>query len=147
MSRYGTFRQHPTRQLAGTSSRTRKTTRPAKPPAPLEHDIQALFVELVAQLGKPLDVSFAIPNAAKRSPRLMARLRREGFRKGIPDWCLPVGRGPYNALWLEFKRPGGKPTEEQAEMLARLAEEGSATHIVDDAAKGLEIVRAYLALG
>ena len=146
MSRYGKFRQQLTRELAAESSPTRKTTRRAKPPVPLEHDIQVLFVRLVSALGRPLDVSFAIPNAAKRSPMLMGRLKREGFRKGIPDWCLPVPRGPYNALWIEFKRPGGKPTEEQQEMLARLAEEGSATHIVDDAAKGLEIVREYLAL-
>lgn len=147
MSRYGTFRQHLTRQLAGTSSPTKKTIRPAKARRPLEHDIQALFVDLVAQLGKPLDVSFAIPNAAKRSPMLMGRLKREGFRKGIPDWCLPVPRGAFNALWIEFKRPGGKPTAEQAQMLTRLQEEGGAVHVVDDAAEGLEIVRAYLALG
>ena len=146
MSRYGKFRQQMTRELAEASSPTRKTTKPAKPPVPLEHDIQALFVQLVAQLGKPLDVSFAIPNAAKRSPMLMGRLKREGFRTGIPDWCLPVPRGPYNALWIEFKRPGGKPTPEQTEMLKRLEEEGGAVHIVDDAAKGLEVVREYLAL-
>jgi len=140
MSRFGKFRQEMTRIQSG---RTRGTTSTAKP---LEHDIQALFVRLVASLGPPLDVSFAIPNAAKRSPMLMGRLKREGFRKGIPDWCLPVPRGPYNALWIEFKRRGQKPSPEQAEMLKRLAEEGGATHVVDDAAKGLEIVRQYLAL-
>lgn len=110
-----------------------------------EHSIQAAFVRALEMTGKPeIAVSFAIPNAAKRSFRVMAMLKAEGFRTGMPDWCLPVARGPYNALWIEFKRPKQKPTIQQQEMHRLLKEHGGLVLVETDSMTAVQSVLNYL---
>jgi hypothetical protein len=74
---------------------------------------------------------FAIPNGSKlagspgRRAAQWARLEKEGTRKGIPDYCLPVARGPYHGLWIELKSTKtAKVTPEQRGWIAALNEQG-----------------------
>lgn len=79
-----------------------------------EHHEQALVVKwAVTQLldYPELDCLFAIPNLGvkfdgdeRRGYALMARMKAQGLRPGMPDLCLPVARGGYNALFVEMKR-------------------------------------------
>lgn len=70
---------------------------------------------------------FAVPNAGgfrggfKSNAGMVAKLRDEGVRPGVPDLMLAITtldsqRVPYAAagLFLEMKRHKGKPTPEQA---------------------------------
>lgn len=52
-------------------------------------------------------------NGEKRDIRTAARLKSLGVIKGIPDLVLISPHG--SAHFLEFKRPGGELSEEQAE--------------------------------
>lgn len=63
----------------------------------------------------------------------------------MPDWCLPIARCGYNALWLEFKRPKQKPTPEQLEVHRSLEEWGGLVYVVTDAQAALELVLGYVA--
>jgi len=153
MGRYGNFRREMTRKLGGgtASSPTptpAKSSKATQSSPPLEHEIQKAFVSMVNVLPDPaVRVAFAIPNAAKRSYRLIAMLKAEGFRAGMPDWCLPVPRGQYCALWIEFKRPGEKARPEQAAMHDLLRAEGASVQLHTDANEALKAVRDYLSLG
>ena len=93
-------------RLSATRIRSRSA---AKVPKPLEHDLQATCVEWLAVLEKQGKLSYiAIPNAAKRSPRLMNRLKKEGFRTGFPDLIVLIPKGLAEPVTLvaELKRPG-----------------------------------------
>lgn len=65
-----------------------------------------------------------------------------GVTSGWPDYLflLPGGR----TLWIEFKKPGAKPTALQAHRLATLDALGFECAVIDDHEKGAaQIRRAY----
>jgi VRR-NUC domain len=85
-------------------------------------------------------------NGELRTPATAAKLKRMGVRAGVLDWCLPVARGHFASLWIEFKRPGGKPTEEQRHEIEQLRANGSKVEICDDWEKAAKITLEYLQL-
>lgn len=94
-----------------------------------EHSIQAAFIAKVddpANQRRWPELAFfhAIPNGGKRMPAVAAKLNAEGLRPGVPDTHLPVARGGYLSLWIEFKRPGGTTTPEQSHWMSALQREG-----------------------
>jgi len=76
-----------------------------------EHRLQALVLQHLEANGKPNVYVFAIPNAARRTPMLAARMKAEGLRAGIADLCimLPGGR----TCWLELKTLKGVQSDAQ----------------------------------
>jgi hypothetical protein len=85
-----------------------------------EHQEQALVVkwsETQLRNYPELSCLFAIPNLGVRfendvakGAALMARMKAQGLRPGMPDLCLPVARGGFNALFIEMKRLKLRPT-------------------------------------
>lgn len=74
-----------------------------------------------------LALLYHIPNEGQRDPRVGARMRAEGLRKGVPDLCLPVARGGSHGLYIELKRTkGGRVSPEQAEWIDGLLRQGYA---------------------
>lgn len=65
----------------------------------------------------PEFVLFSIPNGGARSAVTGAIMKREGARKGVPDLFLAVPMGRYHGLFIEMKKPGGKPSPEQRAFL------------------------------
>lgn len=92
-----------------------------------------------------LGLSFAIPNAARRGPALAFWMKAEGMRAGVPDWCLPVPRGSYAGLWIEFKRPGGKLSDAQKVYGDMLQGHGHFVDVCLSAQAAIELVKWYLA--
>lgn len=116
-------------------------------PVPLEHQIQAAYVEwtlLNTARFPALALGFAVPNAARRSYRLAARMKREGLRSGVPDWVLPVPRGKYTGLMIEFKRPGEKPTQAQKDYMGLAETEGWLCVVCDSTEAAVNLTRDYL---
>lgn len=97
---------------------------------------------------------FAIPNFSGRlgnAPPVAAKiqgakLKKEGRKKGVPDICLPVARYRYHGLYIELKRPGGKPTDEQRDWLARLRKRGYAAVLCVGWEAARETIEHYLSL-
>lgn len=98
--------------------------RPAKEAyAGLEHDLQKAFFanNAVQQLGDVFLYLFhAIPNGGTRNKIEAGRLKAEGVKAGIPDTFLPISRGKYHGLYIEFKSKANKPDEDQRVMLLML---------------------------
>lgn len=111
-----------------------------------EHDIQvALMRWMRLQHRKAYKVTYATPNAAKRTPRQGAYMKAEGLKSGVPDICIPIPRKGFGALYIELKREGGKLTDNQAEWLDNLNEAGNMAVLCVgfDAAK--DTINSYLA--
>jgi len=83
-----------------------------------EDRLQTSIVEFL-RLALPDHVTFAIPNAARRSVVEGAAMKRTGTVAGIPDLAIiaPLGQ----AHFLEVKTAKGKPSQAQREVHARFA--------------------------
>lgn len=76
---------------------------------------------LMRQQFPELALLYAIPNGGARDVRTGKRLKDEGVRRGVPDLCLPVARGPWHGCYLELKRrDGGTLSEHQEWWLEQL---------------------------
>lgn len=114
-----------------------------------EHEHQvALFAwaMLAAKRHPELALLFAVPNAAKRSPRLGAYMKAEGLRAGVPDIFLPISRGGYGCLAIELKTPKGTATPEQKAWVERLNEYGNYAVVCKGWELAKDAIEKYLAL-
>jgi VRR-NUC domain-containing protein len=124
-----------------------------------EEAIQRAFIEWCEwnqKLGYPeLALGFAVPNGGLRPAAISSlgrrysvegqKLKALGVKRGVPDWALPVARGGYIGLMIEFKRPGEKPTSEQADY-ARLAQShGHKVVVCTSPEAAIAVVQEYLA--
>lgn len=117
-----------------------------------EHAIQSAFCDwcrLNETRYPALKLAFAVPNAAKRSVRLAARMKAEGLRAGVPDWILPVPAQnyPYGyiGLAIELKAHRTKISPAQSEYMAMLKSYGWRVELVrDDWEIAKRIVEEYL---
>ncbi len=87
---------------------------------------------------------FAIPNGGQRDARVGANLKAEGVKPGVSDLMFPVARFGYHGLFIEMKKPGGKPSLEQKDFLAFTKEQGYAVVVADHWQKAAEILERYL---
>ncbi len=92
------------------------------------------------------ELLIAIPNQGRRSRSNASRMVAEGLRAGCPDWFLAVPRGDCAGFWCEMKAHGGKLSENQRLMLARLTKVGFATLVAFSAQDAINALRAYLNL-
>lgn len=91
---------------------------------------------------------FAVPNAAKVSNPITARIRKaEGLRAGIPDLCLALPRGPYHGLFIELKVEKNTPTDHQRSVLRELELQGYAVAIPIGFEAAKRVIEDYLRQG
>jgi len=93
----------------------------------VEHNEQAAlfrWAEMMKRKHPELELMYAVPNAARRSPRQGAWMKAEGMKAGVPDVHLPVANGSYIGLWIEMKAGKNKPTPEQRKRMADLEHVG-----------------------
>jgi hypothetical protein len=98
----------------------------------------------------PEIIIFAIPNAAKRSFALAARMRKEGMVSGIPDLFIAKDSREgifqmYNGLFIEMKRSDSeKTTANQDYYLQKLQEAGYKTAVCHSFDEFQQTVNEYL---
>lgn len=93
----------------------------------VEHQIQKAFfkwLDLNKKRIPALELFHSIPNGGARTPIQGAILKAEGVRAGALDTQLPVARGGFIGLAIEFKAPEANPSKEQRERAERLMIEG-----------------------
>lgn len=91
-----------------------------------------------------LELLYAIPNGGKRHVAVAAKLKAEGVKKGVLDYCLPVARGGFHGLYLELKAPRGRLTDEQKWWIKKLVERGYAAGVCYGAEEAIRILETYL---
>ena len=88
----------------------------AKAPVPLERHIQFSVLKQLRYCAPAVSM-VAIPNAAKRGPAAIRQAKQEGMATGFPD-AMFIWHGGH--CFIEFKRPGERPNDNQAEWIERL---------------------------
>ena len=94
-----------------------------------------------------LAVAYAIPNAARRSPRQGARMKAEGLRAGVPDICIPAPIGKYCGLYIEMKAGKNKPTEAQLHWIEALGIVGHRVEVCYGEQAAKDIILNYFKEG
>ena len=101
---------------------------PNAPIVPTESQEQCVLVEwanLAALKTPELNLLYHIPNGGHRNKAVAAKLKAEGVKSGVPDFCLPVARRQYHGLYIELKRTrGGRLKQEQKLWITALTEQG-----------------------
>jgi hypothetical protein len=117
---------------------------------PTEYQIQSTFVTLCRLHERrypALQLAYGIPNAGAGASRGRAgKMKAEGARPGIPDWCLPVSNGRHIGLYIEFKRNKfmhGTAVQKSVHSRLRLA--GHRVEVCWDVEQAWKLVREYLA--
>jgi hypothetical protein len=97
-------------------------------------------------LGNGLSLSYFMRSltGARGILRVATKLKAEGVKRGVPDYCLPVARGRYNGLYLELKAPGGRVTVEQNWWIDKLEDQGYAAGVCYGADEAIRILETYL---
>jgi len=109
-----------------------------------EHLLQTFVLAHLEAYARRNVYAFAIPNAARRSPMLAARMKAEGLRAGVADLCimLPGGR----TGWLELKNRKGRQSVAQLSFAAiceRLDHDYAVVRSLDEA---ITVLKAWGAL-
>lgn len=117
-------------------------------PIPKEaQEQEALFswADIVMHQYPELELLYHIPNEGKRSKSNGAALKRQGLKKGVPDLCLPVARGGYHGLYIEMKRIGEKPSDNQKRWLYLLKQQGYCTTVCDEGwEQAVKVIEGYM---
>ena len=106
---------------------TRRTRRERMGLNPSEHTEAVRFMRVV-RLHEPrypaLCWLFAIPNGGWRNLTVAQKLKGEGVRRGVHDYCWPYKAGTYPGLFVELKSRGGQPTKEQRDFAEFVQHQG-----------------------
>lgn len=108
----------------------------------------ALIREFRSQFPQFAELLIHIPNGGSRKNAYEGwRLKEQGVRAGVSDLFLPVARGTYHGLWLEFKAAppyDAAVSASQREWLTLMAGQGYAAHLCRGVPEALAVLSDYL---
>jgi hypothetical protein len=91
-----------------------------------------------------------IPNGGSRKNAFEGwRLKEQGVRAGVSDLFLPVARGGFFGLWIEFKAAppnDAAVSESQETWVKEMHGQGYAAHICLGVDAAMQVLRDYMAL-
>ncbi|MGR3991452.1 VRR-NUC domain-containing protein [Pseudomonas sp. 1121_17] len=129
--------------------------RPFKSKTPLAKPIDregqeqaALMREIELRYPEVFELIYHVPNGGHRVKAVAAKLKAQGVKAGIPDLVLPMARGGYFGLYIEFKatvEPAPVSTS-QKDCLRRLNAQGYLAIVCRGHFDAMEQLRAYLVL-
>lgn len=71
-----------------------------------EHSIQTAFFAWVSLVKEPgTRWVHAIPNGGERNKITAGKMKAEGARSGVWDVFVPLPRGEFHGMYIEFKTP------------------------------------------
>jgi len=107
----------------------------------------ALMKEISMRYPSAAKLMFHVPNGGHRHKLVAMKLKEQGVKAGVPDLVLPMARGGYFGLYIEFK---AKPpfdaavSASQDAYLHGLNEQGYLAIVCRGHVDALEALRAYL---
>lgn len=129
---------------------TRITRREKSGLAPSEHtEGVRLMRALSYHLGGTPELRwfFHVPNGGWRNRTVAAKLKGEGLKPGVADYCLPVPRGGFNGLFLELKAGKGRASKEQKEFAEFVLAQGYKHVFVTGWEAAYAAVKDYMGIG
>ena len=103
------------------------------------------FPELKNLMGIPNGAHLA--GTTKQRAAKMARLKKEGFRKGASDLFLPVAKKGFHGMWIEMKRArGGAVSADQKDFINDMTEAGYYAVVCRGAEEAIKAITNYMNL-
>jgi hypothetical protein len=109
----------------------------------------ALLRELALRFPAAAELIFHVPNGGHRVKAVAAKLKAQGVKAGIPDLVLPMARGGYFGLYIEFKANPPFDAEvsvNQQASINKLNAQGYLAVVCRGHIDALETIRSYLLL-
>ena len=109
----------------------------------------ALIKELELRLPDVAALIYHVPNGGHRHKLVAIKLKGQGVKAGVPDLVLPMARGGYFGLYLEFKATAPNDAAVSASQHAwirRLNDQGYLAIVCRGHFDAMEQIRAYLRL-
>jgi hypothetical protein len=109
----------------------------------------ALIKELELRLPDVAALIYHVPNGGHRHKQVAVKLKGQGVKAGVPDLVLPMARGGYFGLYLEFKATAPNDAAVSASQHAwirRLNDQGYLAIVCRGHFDAMEQIRAYLRL-
>jgi len=107
----------------------------------------ALMTELRIRLPEVADLIYHVPNGGHRIKAVAAKLKAQGVKAGIPDLVLPMARGGFFGLYIEFKATPPNDaaiSSSQHERIRKLNDQGYLAVVCRGHFDTVEQIRAYL---
>lgn len=107
----------------------------------------ALMQELQMRYPQAYKLIYHVPNGGHRVKAVAAKLKGQGVKAGVPDLVLPMARGGYFGLYIEFKArpPFDAPlSPSQDAFLQALLSQGYLAIVCRGSIDAVEAIRAYL---
>lgn len=124
----------------------------AKRAKPVDREGQeqaALMRELDLRYPDVAKLIFHVPNGGHRVKAVAAKLKAQGVKAGIPDLVLPMARGGYFGLFIEFKAAppfDADVSASQHGFIQALNLQGYLAVVCRGRLDAMEALRAYLQL-
>lgn len=107
----------------------------------------ALMTELRIRMPEVADLMFHVPNGGHRVKAVASKLKAQGVKAGIPDLVLPMARGGFFGLYIEFKATPPNDaaiSSSQHERIRKLNDQGYLAVVCRGHFDTVEQIRAYL---
>ena len=109
----------------------------------------ALMAGLRARMPGVADLIYHVPNGGHRVKAVAAKLKAQGVKAGIPDLVLPMARGGFFGLYIEFKATPPNDaaiSSSQHERIRKLNAQGYLAVVCRGHFDTMEQIRAYIRL-
>lgn len=108
----------------------------------------ALLSEIELRYPQVFELIYHVPNGGHRHKLVAVKLKQQGVKAGIPDLVLPMARGGFFGLYIEFKATvePAPVSPSQAACIRRLNEQGYLAVVCRGHFDAMEQIRAYLRL-
>lgn len=107
----------------------------------------ALMKEIALRYPAAAKLIFHVPNGGHRHKLVAIKLKEQGVKAGVPDLVLPMARGGYFGLYIEFKARApydAAVSPAQDAYLQALTDQGYLAIVCRGHVDAIEAIRAYL---
>ena len=109
----------------------------------------ALMLEIELRYPELFVLIYHVPNGGHRHKAVAAKLKGQGVKAGVPDLVVPMARGGFFGLYIEFKAtpPNDAAVSiSQYAWIRQLSEQGYLAIVCRGHFDAMEQLRAYLRL-
>ena len=107
----------------------------------------ALLKEVTLRYPAAAKLIYHVPNGGHRHKLVAIKLKEQGVKAGVPDLVLPMARGGYFGLYIEFKAMppfDAAVSASQDAYIQALTEQGYLAIVCRGHIDAFEAIRAYL---
>lgn len=107
----------------------------------------ALLKEIELRYPEAFKLIYHVPNGGHRHKLVAIKLKGQGVKAGVPDLVLPMARGGYFGLYIEFKAMppfDAAVSSSQDAYIQALIDQGYLAVVCRGHIDALECLRAYL---